>query len=55
MKLMTNSTDSLDDINFDITATHIFEQNAESMLTTSINAIEDVTNQNKDEALAEQS
>lgn len=53
MKLMTNSTDSLDNINFDITATHIFEQNSESMLTTNVNAIEDASEHDKDEAKAE--
>lgn len=46
MKLMTNSTDSLDNIDFDVIATHIFEQNSESMMTsnthlnTNLNAIE---------------
>lgn len=34
MKLMTNSTDSLDNINFDLISTHIFEQTSESMMTT---------------------
>ncbi|XP_031621154.1 uncharacterized protein LOC116339430 [Contarinia nasturtii] len=55
MKLMTNSVDSLDNINFDITATHIFEQNSESMLTTNLNAIEDAREHDRDEATAEQS
>lgn len=45
MKLMTNSTDSLDNINFDLISTHIFEQTSESMMTTNatntnLNAIE---------------
>lgn len=47
MKLMTNSTDSLDNINFDLISTHIFEQTSESTLTTNatsanthLNAIE---------------
>lgn len=44
---MTNSTDSLDNINFDLISTHIFEQTSESMMTTNatnvngnLNAIE---------------
>lgn len=32
MKLMTNSTDSLDGINFDMISTHIYEQTSESLL-----------------------
>ncbi|XP_055305760.1 uncharacterized protein LOC129570238 isoform X2 [Sitodiplosis mosellana] len=39
MKLMTNSTDSLDNINFDVIATHIFEQNSESLMTTTNNTL----------------
>lgn len=34
MKLMTNSTDSLDGINFDMISTHIFEQTSESLLNS---------------------
>lgn len=58
MKLMTNSTDSLDNINFDLISTHIFEQTSESMMTTNttnanghLNAIE----QGEHEATDEQS
>lgn len=36
MKLMTNSVDSLDNINFDIISTHIFEQTSESMMATTL-------------------
>lgn len=36
MKLMTNSVDSLDNINFDIISTHIYEQTSESMLAANV-------------------
>lgn len=37
MKLMANSMDSLDNIDFDLISTHIFEQTSESKLTTNPN------------------
>lgn len=37
MKLMANSMDSLDNIDFDLISTHIFEQTSESTLTTNPN------------------
>lgn len=52
MKLMTNSTDSLDNINFDVIATHIFEQNSESMMSTNntqLNTNLDAIEQGKDD------
>ena len=59
MKLMTNSVDSLDNINFDVIATHIFEQNSESTMTTdntllntNLNAIEQ-GQENTDETIVE--
>lgn len=59
MKLMTNSTysDSFDNINFDVIATHSFEQNSESTMTNNtllnqnLNAIE--PGENDDDAAAE--
>lgn len=33
---MTNSVDSLDNINFDIISTHIYEQTSESMLAANV-------------------
>lgn len=38
MKLMTNSIDSLDNIDFDLISTRIFEQTSESMMATAITA-----------------
>lgn len=51
MKLMTNSTDSLDNIDFDLISTHIFEQTSESMMATNttntnLNAIEQADTEN---------
>lgn len=37
MKLLANSTDSLDNIDFDLISTHIFEQSSASTLTTNAN------------------
>lgn len=59
MKLMTNSTDSLlDNINFNLISTHIFEQTSESTMTTNTttvdtNAIANAIEQGDDEAPAD--
>lgn len=36
MKLMTNSTDTLDNINFDLISTHVFQQTSESMMASNL-------------------
>lgn len=51
MKLMTNSVDSLDNINFDIISTHIFEQTSESMLAANMTTTNETLNASKNEEL----
>lgn len=43
---MANSTDSLDNINFNLISTHIFEQTSESMMTTNTTNVEPNINAN---------
>lgn len=46
---MTNSVDSLDNINFDIISTHIFEQTSESMLAANMTTTNENLNASKNE------
>lgn len=57
MKLMANSTDSLDNINFNLISTHIFEQTSESTMTTNTTTVDANANAKSnaiDEAKADQ-
>lgn len=55
MKLMANSTDSLDNINFNLISTHIFEQTSESTMTTNTTTVDANAKSNAiDEAKADQ-
>lgn len=49
MKLMTNSVDSLDNIDFDIISTHIYEQTSESMLAANMTHTNENLNASKNE------
>lgn len=46
MKLMTNSIDSLDNINFDLISTRIFEQTSESMMATALTSSNSLSTSN---------
>lgn len=46
---MTNSVDSLDNINFDIISTHIYEQTSESMLAANVTNENEQLNANKND------
>lgn len=48
---MTNSVDSLDNINFDIISTHIFEQTSESMMATNADNLNATKNKGNGNAI----